>query len=99
MNTSTKLFSYSLLVMSGEMSTCAGATTRSNLGLCPEQVKIQIRMDVNAEGMASGLIFNPEHTVRQLPSGEKELIMRSKRVICWVGYPAGQYRFRILIVS
>ena len=50
MNTSTKSFSYSLLVMSGEMSTCAGAATRLNLCLYPEQVKIQIHHGYHCRG-------------------------------------------------
>ena len=40
--------------------------------------------------MVSGL-YEFEHTVRQLPSEQKEVIMRSKGVDHWVGYPSGQY--------
>ena len=50
MNTSTKSISYSSLAMSGEVSTCAGATTESNLGLYPEQVQIQIHHGCHRQG-------------------------------------------------
>ena len=50
--------------------------------------------DVIAKGMASGL-HKFEHTVRQLPSGQKEVIVRSEGVTCWIGYPAGQCRIML----
>ena len=47
--------------------------------------------DVIAKGMASEL-HKTEHTVRHLPSGQMEVIVRSEGVTCWKGYPAGQCR-------
>ena len=47
--------------------------------------------DVIAKVLASEL-HKVEHTVRQLPSGQKEVTVRSEGVTCWIGYPAGQCR-------
>ena len=47
--------------------------------------------DAIAKWMASEL-HKVEHTVRQLPSGQNEVIVRSEGVTCWIGYPAGQCR-------